>query len=84
MRWWSEKTTDEPKKSVFATIVSKEVKKGTQQSGRSQGGYSFVINFLTEDNQVLKLYAYDVEFGGLEEGMKGVLTYQGRYFVDFK
>ena len=84
VRWWSEKTTDEPKKSVVATIVSKEVKQGTQQSGRSQGGYSFVINFLTEDNQAMELYAYDVEFGGLKEGMKGVLTYQGRYFVDFK
>lgn len=84
VRWWLEKPSDEPEKSVVATVVSKEVKKGTQQSGRSQGGYSFMITFLTEDDQTLEIYAYDVEFGSLKEGMKGILTYRGRYFVDFK
>jgi len=83
VRWWMEKPTREPKRSVAATVVSKEVKKGTQRSGRSQGGYSFVVHFLTEEGQTLEIYAYDVEFGGLKEGMKGILTYQGRYFVDF-
>lgn len=83
VRWTLEQPSNDAEKSVVATVVSKEVKKGTQQSGRSQGGYSFVINFLTEDNQALELYAYDVEFGGLKEGMKGVLSYQGRYFVGF-
>ena len=79
-----EKPSWDPVISVGATVVSKEVKNGTQKSGRSQGGYSFVINFVTEDRQTLELYAYDVEFGGLEEGAKGILTYRGRYFVDFK
>ena len=46
-------------------------------------GYSFVINFLTEDGQTLELYAYEIEFGGLKEGTRGVLTYKGRYFVDY-
>ena len=46
-------------------------------------GYSFVINFLAEDGQTLELYAYEVEFGGLKEGMNGILTYKGRYFVAF-
>lgn len=84
VRWTLEKPSNAPEISVMATVVSKEVKQGTQQAGRSQGGYSFVINFLTDDNQMLEIYAYDVEFGRLNEGMKGVLTYQGRYFVDFK
>ena len=47
-------------------------------------GYSFVVNFQTDDNQALELYAYETEFGGLKEGIKGKLIYQGRYFVDFE
>jgi len=81
---FQEKPSREPEKCVAATVVAKEVKNGTHHSGRSQGGYSFVVTFLTDDNQTLPLYTYDVEFGGLKEGRKGILTYQGRYFVDFK
>lgn len=81
---FQEKPSWDPKISVRATVTSKEVKSGTHSSGRSQLGYSFVVNFATEDNQTLELYAHEIEFGGLKEGMKGVLTYQGRYFVDFR
>ena len=83
VRWFWEKPSREAEKSVAAAIVSKEVKQGTNRSGRSMMGYSFVVTFQTEDGQTLELYAYEVEFGGLKEGMKGILTYQGRYFVDF-
>lgn len=81
---FQEKPCWEPKISVEAIVVSKEVKKGTQRSGRSQGGYSFVITFLTEGNRSLELFAYDVEFGRLKEGSRGILTYQGRYFIGFQ
>lgn len=83
VRWAQEKPTDEPEKSVMATVVSKEVKQGTQSSGRSVMGYSFAITFLTEDGQKLELYAYDYEYGALTEGAKGMLTHKGRYFVGF-
>lgn len=81
---WQEKPAKEPLKTVAATVVSKEVKSGTQQSGRSKGGYSYAIMFMTEDGQALELFAYEIEFGSLKEGMTGTLTYKGRYFVDFK
>lgn len=81
--WSFEKPSREVERSVIATVVSKEVKSGTNETGRSMMGYSFAITFLTEDCQNLELYAYEVEYGGLKEGMKGVLTYQGRYFVNF-
>lgn len=81
---FKEKPSREPEKTVSATVASKEVRSGTQGSGRSQMGYSFVVNFLTEEGQNLELYAYETEFGGLREGTKGVLTYQGRYFVNFE
>ena len=84
VRWFWEKPTKEPQRSVKATVISKEVRQGTNQSGRSMMGYSFVVNFRTDDGQILELYAYEVEFGGLREGMTGTLTYQGRYFVDFQ
>ncbi len=83
VRWFMEKPTTEPEKTVMATVASKEVREGTNRSGRSMMGYSFVVNFQTEDGQTLELYAYEIEFGGLKEGMKGMLTYKGRYFVSF-
>jgi transcriptional regulator with XRE-family HTH domain len=79
-----EKPSSEPEKTIGATVISKEVRSGTQGSGRSMMGYSFVVNFQTEDGQMLELYAYETEFGGLKEGSAGILTYQGRYFVDFQ
>ena len=84
VRCFLEKPSDEPERTVAATVVSKEVREGTQRSGRSMMGYSFVVNFRTEDGRMLELFAYEVEFGGLKEGMTGTLTYQGPYFVDFK
>ena len=80
---FQEKPSLEPVKAVQAAVVSKEITSGTQRTGRSQMGYSFLIRFRTEDGQELKLYAYEEEYGSLKEGMEGMLTYQGRYFVDF-
>ena len=84
VRLWGEKRAKEPEETVTATVVSKEVKRGTQRTGRSKGGYSYAVSFLTEKGEVLELYAYEIEFGGLKEGSKGQLTYQGRYFVRFE
>ena len=39
---------------------------------------------MLEKGETLELYAYEIEFGGLKEGSKGQLTYQGRYFVRFE
>lgn len=82
--WWQEKPSKEPEKTIRATAISKEVKPGTYRSGRSKGGYSYTITFSTEDGQELELFAYEIEFGGIKEGTTGMLTYKGRYFVDFK
>lgn len=84
VRWFWEKPTKEPVKAVPATVVSKEVRQGAHRSGRSMMGYSFVVTFRTAQGELLELYAYEVEFGGLKEGMTGTLTYQGRYFMDFE
>ena len=83
VRLFKEKPSKKPEKTVMATVISKEVKRGTQRTGRSNGGYSYAIHFLTENGQQLELYAYEVEFGGLKEGNHGLLTYKGRYFVCF-
>lgn len=84
VRLWGEKRSKEPEKTVMATVTAKEVKQGTQSTGRSNGGYSYAISFLTQTGEPLELYAYEMEFGGLKEGMQGMLTYQGRYFVSFE
>ena len=84
VRWTLEKPAAALETTVAATVVSKEVKQGTHESGRSVMGYSFTVTFLTENGQTLELYAYEIEFGSLKEGMDGILTYRGRYFLDFK
>ena len=84
IRLFTEKPSGEPERSVAAKVISKEVREGTNRSGRSMMGYSFVVNFQTEDGQTLELYVYEIEFGGLKEGMTGMLTYHGRYFVSFQ
>ena len=84
VRMFLEKPSKEPQKAVAASVLSKEVKQGTHESGRSMMGYSFVVTFRTAEGQTLELYAYEIEFGSLQEGMEGLLTYQGRYFVSFQ
>ena len=56
IRWTLEKPSREVETTVAATVVSKEVKSGTHETGRSVMGYSFVINFETADGNALELY----------------------------
>ena len=83
VRAFSEKPSAEPERTVNAAVIAKEVKEGTNRSGRSTMGYSFAVKFRTEEGQILELYTYEIEFGSLKEGMTGTLTYQGPYFVSF-
>lgn len=79
-----EKKTREPEKTARAFLLERRVESGTNHSGRSSGmGYSYVLTFRTEDGKQLELYAYDVEYGALREGMEGILTWKGPYFVSF-
>ena len=83
MRLFREKKSKAPIQIVHAAFVSKEIKPGTYRAGRSVMGFSFLVNFVTEDGLRLELFAYEEEFGALEKGTRGILTYQDRYFVDF-
>lgn len=83
VRPFREKPSEEPEKTIVAAVTSKEVKQGTNETGRSVMGYSFLIRFVTEDGRELELYAHEIEYGSLKAGMKGTLTYQGRYFCSF-
>lgn len=80
-----EKKTKAPEKAAHATLLDRRVESGTNHSGRSSGmGYSYVLTFRTESGKQLELYAYDVEYGALREGMVGSLTWRGPYFVSFQ
>ncbi len=82
--WFLEKPAEGPGITVQATVVSKDIKPGTHHAGRSKGGFSYVVYFQTADGQMLELFTYEIEFGGLKEGTQGLLTYQDRYFVRFE
>lgn len=83
---FQEKKTSEPERSARAEVIARRVQSGNPiRSGRSAGlGYTFLITFRLEDGKELELYAYDHEYGGLREGMTGMLTWQGPYFVAFE
>ena len=83
MRAFWEKKSKAPVQTVKASFVSKDVKPGTYKAGRSVMGFSFLVNFVTEDGVELDLFAYEEQFGAMKEGAKGLLTYRDRYFVEF-
>ena len=85
VRPFREKKTREPEQTAKARLISRQVKSGTNRSGRSSGmGYSYVLTFQTDTGKHLELYAYDTEYGALREGMEGALTWKGSYFVHFQ
>lgn len=81
---FTEKKTKEPERTAEAVVVSRQVKSGANRSGRSVMGYSYLVAFRLTDGAELELYAHDVEYGALREGMEGRLTWKGRYFVSFE
>ena len=49
----------------------------------TNGRDSYIRYTLTGGTDTPDVLIYELEYGVLKEGMKGVLTYQGRYFVSF-
>ena len=85
IRPFREKKTKEPQQTQKAVLTARRVESGTGSSGRSSGmGYSYVLTFRLETGTTLDLYAYEVEYGALREGMEGKLTWKGPYFVSFQ
>jgi len=79
-----EKKTREPERTAKAEVISRRIQSGNPiRSGRSHQGYTFLVAFRLEDGKELELYAYDHEYGALTEGMTGMLTWKGPYFVSF-
>ena len=82
---FQEKKTREPERTAKAEVITRRVETGANRTGRSSGmGYNYRIVFRLEDGTELALYAYDHEYGGLKEGMTGMLTWKGPYFVCFE
>ena len=79
-----EKKTREPERTAKAELAARQVTSGANRTGRSSGmGYNYVLTFRLEDGQEIKLYSHDYEYGALKEGMTGLLTWKGPYFVRF-
>jgi len=80
-----EKKTREPERTAKAEVIARRVETGANRTGRSSGlGYNYRILFQLEDSTEVSLYAHDHEYGSLREGMTGILTWQGPYFVRFE
>lgn len=82
---FTEKKSREPEQTSHAKIISRRVQSGNpHRSGRSSGmGYTYLVTFALDDGTQKELYAYEIEYGALREGMAGLLTWKGRYFIHF-
>lgn len=79
------KKCKEEEKTVSATLISKEVKTDTYNTGTSSGvGYSYTGKFKTDTNIELNLLMCEAEFNGISENMRGFLTYKGNRLINFK
>ena len=84
-RPFREKKTSDPQKTQRSKLIARRIESGTRQSGRSTGmGYSYVLTFRLDTGTELELYAYEVEYGALLEGMEGSLSWKGPYFLSFQ
>ncbi len=84
IRAFREKKTKEPEQTAHARLKSRQIKSGTHGAGRSKGGYTFFLTFQLNDGSLLELAAYEDEYGALQEGQSGKLTWKGPYFVSFQ
>ena len=64
---------------TFTGLERKSEKHDQWTNGRD----SYIRYTLTGGTDTPDVLIYELEYGVLKEGMKGVLTYQGRYFVSF-
>lgn len=79
-----EKKTKEPERTARAEVTARRVQSGDpHRSGRSIMGYTHMVTFRFEDGTEAELYTHDIEYGSLREGMTGMLTWKGPYFVSF-
>lgn len=79
-----EKKSKEPVRTSNAILTARHVKTGADRTGRSSGmGYNYLLTFRLENGEEVTVYAHDTQWGSLREGMKGRLTWQGRYYVSF-
>lgn len=82
---FTEKKTKDPERTAHAIVKARRVQSGNpHRSGRSHMGYTYLVAFQLDDGTELELYAYEIEYGSLREGMTGMLTWKGRYFVSFR
>lgn len=79
-----EKRSDDPQRTTHARLTRRYIKSGADRSGRSRVGFNHVLVFTRDDDTQVELYAYEEEYGALREGMEGHLTWQGKYYVDFR
>lgn len=84
IRAFSEKKSDEAERTAEAELIVRTIKRGADRSGRSRLGFNHVLTFRLADGSEVELYSHEEEWGALREGMKGTLTWQGRYFVDLE
>ena len=81
-----EKKTKAPEQTARAAITARRVQSSNpHRSGRSSGmGYTYLVTFRLDSGEELELYTYEIEYGTLREGMTGMLTWKGRYYVNFE
>ena len=91
-RWiYRDKDDKGPQLTSPATVKSHRVEQGnfrgkapTRYQGNNPGRWNYIVTFTLSDGEELELYTFENVYRALQDGTSGLLTWQGRNFLEFE
>lgn len=72
-----------PEMTGHATVKSHRVTQG-RFLGKAPSRWNYMVTFTLSDGEELELYTIQSDFQVLKDGTTGLLTWQGKRFLDFE
>lgn len=86
-----DKTDRGPEMTGQATVKSHRVEQGnyqgqapTRYQGNTRGNWNYWVTFTLSDGEEIELYTGEAEYKALKDGINGLLTWQGKKFLEFE
>lgn len=82
-RIYRDKDDKGPEMTGHATVKSHRVTQG-RYLGKAPSRWNYMVTFTMADGEELELYSIQSDFQVLKDGASGLLTWQGKRFLDFE
>lgn len=82
---WAYRDNDDkgPEMTGPATVKSHRVTQG-RYLGKAPSRWNYMVTFTLSDGEELELYTIQSDYQVLKDGVSGLLTWQGKRFLDFE